>query len=480
MQTIFWHDYETFGADPQRDRACQFAGIRTDLDLNLIGEPETFYCAPSDDYLPAPEACLVTGITPQVALREGVVEAEFAKRIYEIFSVPETCVAGYNSIRFDDEVSRNLFYRNFYDPYQREWMHGNSRWDLIDVVRLAHVMRPKTLIWPKGENGMVSFRLELLTQANDISHEAAHDAMSDVYATIALAKLIKEREPKLFDWAFGLRRKSAVAEMIDFASMKPFLHVSSKFPVSAGCCAVMAPLFEHPQNKNGVVAFDLRQDPFMWLDKPASEIKDKLYSSVKDLAEGESRPALKTVHINKCPMVLPASSFKQIDDEQRLMWGLDEDRIREHLAKLRGAPELVEKLRDVFESNDRPAPQDPDLMIYTGGFWSPSDKAELERVRLTPPSLLGEEGFVFQDVRLEEMLFRYKGRNYPDTLAEEERERWDQHCRERLLAGNSGFLGIQEYLSRVKAICEAGDLSSAKQHILEELQYYVESIVPYG
>jgi exodeoxyribonuclease-1 len=216
MQSIFWHDYETFGANPQKDRPCQFAGVRTDLDLNIIEEPVTFYCKPSEDFLPSPEACLITGITPQVAMREGEVEALFAEKINHIFSVPGTCVAGYNSIRFDDEVSRNLFYRNFIDPYEREWKSGNSRWDIIDVVRLVYVMKPDTLNWPLNDDGSVSFRLELLTKENGIEHLSAHDAMSDVYATIELARLIKERQPKLYDWVFMMRDKNKINDMFDF------------------------------------------------------------------------------------------------------------------------------------------------------------------------------------------------------------------------------------------------------------------------
>ena len=184
--TILWHDYETWGVSPKFDKPSQFAGIRTDLDLNIIGEPEMFYCQPPQDYLPQPEACLVTGITPQKALREGLTEAEFAERIHSLFSQPNTCVAGYNSIRFDDEVTRYLLYRNFYDPYAREWQNGNSRWDIIDMIRACYALRPEGIEWPTVERDgqqVVSFRLELLTKANGIEHEAAHDAMSDVYAT---------------------------------------------------------------------------------------------------------------------------------------------------------------------------------------------------------------------------------------------------------------------------------------------------------
>jgi len=111
--SFYWHDYETFGVDPQRDRAVQFAGIRTDFDFNIIGEPLVIYCKPADDTLPQPEACCVTGITPQLAAEKGKPEAEFIALIHEQMAQADTCTLGYNNLRFDDEVTRNLLYLTF-------------------------------------------------------------------------------------------------------------------------------------------------------------------------------------------------------------------------------------------------------------------------------------------------------------------------------------------------------------------------------
>ena len=152
-ETFFWHDYETFGTDPKRDRPVQFAGVRTDAELNIIEEPVMLYCAPSDDIVPNPEACLITGITPQHALEEGVCEAQFIRRIHDELSRPGTCGVGYNSIRFDDEVTRYTLYSNFYDPYAREWQNGCSRWDIMDMLRLTRALRPDGIVWPTYEDG---------------------------------------------------------------------------------------------------------------------------------------------------------------------------------------------------------------------------------------------------------------------------------------------------------------------------------------
>ena len=480
MQSIFWHDYETFGTDPQKDRPAQFAGIRTDLDLNIIDEPVIIYCRPSDDTLPSPDACLITGITPQVADKNGLSEADFTRRIHELFAVPGTCVAGYNSIRFDDEVSRNLFYRNFYDPYEREWKNGNSRWDLIDVVRLTYALRPESINWPLGDDNQVTFRLEKLTLANGIEHLAAHDAMSDVYATIAVAKLIKDRHPQLYDYVFRYRNKHELLRLIDTNNIKPLFHVSSKYRASVGCCALVAPLFQHPGNKNGYVVFDLRQDPRRLLDLTQDEIRDRLYTTVQELKEGQFRPALKTVHLNKCPMLVSAAMIKTIPIERLEAWDLDLVKMQEHLQWLRAQPDLIQKLRAVF-SGDTPPEEtdDPDLMIYSGGFFSPVDKATMARVRCSSVLELAEGEFSFQDQRLAEMLFRYKARNYPETLNEDEQDRWARHCASRLMVKDSVYLTFEQFFKRIAELSESHTLNDRDRSILSDLQYYAESIIPY-
>jgi len=198
--TLYWHDYETFGIDPKRDRPVQFAGIRTDEALNIIGAPLVIYCQPANDFLPSPQACMITGISPQLALKEGVNEAEFISRIHAEFARPGTCTVGYNNIRFDDEFTRYTLYRNFYDPYAREWQNGNSRWDIIDLLRVTRALRPAGINWPERDDGQSSFRLEELSKANNIAHDAAHDALSDVLATIEVARLIKARQPVQTDF----------------------------------------------------------------------------------------------------------------------------------------------------------------------------------------------------------------------------------------------------------------------------------------
>ncbi|RMJ03909.1 Exodeoxyribonuclease I [Marinobacter litoralis] len=480
IRSFYWHDYETFGVDPLHDRPSQFAGVRTDADLNVIEDPLVIYCKPTDDYLPSPEACLITGITPQKALEDGFPEAEFIAQINEAFSQPGTCVVGYNSLRFDDEVTRNTLYRNLRDPYAREWQNGNSRWDIIDMVRLTYALRPEGINWPRKEDGSPSFRLEELTAANGIAHEAAHDAMSDVWATIAVAKLIKEKQPKLFDFVLKNKDKHAARQMLDTATMKPVFHISAKFPASRGCCALVAPLAEHPTNKNQVIVYDLREDPTELINATPEQIQERVFTSQAELGEGVARFPLKGIQVNKCPVLAPANMLSTLSKERLAELELDGDVLRANLAKLRNAADLPARIAQAFdrsfEGNDL---TDPDEQIYAGGFISNADRERLKDLIAQPVETLGEQEVRFDDERLSEMLFRYRARNYPNTLSGEEMERWEAFRTERLMNPKKGWRSLEAYGLELQRLASDPELTPRNQQILEDLHLYGESLIPY-
>ncbi|MCL1048899.1 exodeoxyribonuclease I [Shewanella abyssi] len=465
--TLYWHDYETFGANPAKDRPSQFAGVRTDMDLNIIEEPVTFYCKLANDYLPSPEAILITGITPQLANMKGMPEAEFMAKINHQFSQENTCVVGYNSIRFDDEVTRYGFYRNFFDPYAREWQNGNSRWDIIDLVRACYAFRPDGINWPQKEDGSPSFKLEQLTVANGLSHEKAHDAMSDVYATIAMAKLIKSVQPKLFDYYFSLRRKQEVSKLIDVLEMKPLVHVSSKISALNGCTTLIAPLAFHSTNKNAVICVNLAMDVTPLIELTAEQIRERMYTRRDDLAEDELPIGIKQIHINKSPFLAGA---KTLTDENAARLDIDKAFAREQYKRLRQHPEIREKLVDVFDfdiESDRVI-TDCDLQLYSGGFFSHADKAKMEMIRNTKPVNLAALELSFDDERLPEMLYRYRARNYPETLDDSELIRWREFCQPRL--------NDPDYMIRLENIIEETEQDESKQKLLQALCHYLRSL----
>jgi exodeoxyribonuclease I len=473
-QTFYWHDYETFGTDPQKDKPVQFAGIRTDLDFNIIGDPLVVYCKPAADCLPHPEACLITGITPQFAEQKGVCEAEFIRLIHQQLARPNTCTLGYNTLRFDDEVTRNCLYRNFYDPYGREWQNGNSRWDLIDVLRAARALRPEGIIWPVNEEGGPSFRLDQLTRANNIAHEAAHDALSDVYATLAITKLVKQAQPKLYQFLLQRRVKVEALNLLQLGSFKPVVHVSGKYPAAKNCLAVVLPVCKHPTNTNGVIVYDLSVDPEPMLDLSVEEIRQRIFTATADLPEGVARIPLKTVHINKCPVLAPMSVIRP-EDAQRLE--IDLALCDNNIAKIKAAAGLAEKVAAVFDGGVYVEQEsDPDLEIYSGGFFSENDKKQMIKIRGMSPEQLAGSAFNFTDGRLPEMLFRYRARNYPETLNADELQRWNEFCINRLtgLQVGAGIM-LDNYFARLEKLCHDENtnsqiISALESYALEKMQ----------
>lgn len=452
-ETLYWHDYETFGIDPHRDRPAQFAGIRTDTELNIIDDPLVIYCRLADDSLPHPDACLITGITPQLAGQKGLCEANFIRLIHAQLATPNTCALGYNSIRFDDEVTRLCLYRNFYDAYAREWQNGNSRWDLLDVARAARALRPEGVQWPVDAQGNPSFRLEQLTQANGIAHSNAHDALADVYATLAIAKLIKAKQPKLYQFLWQNRGKAAALALLQLGSFRPVIHVSGKYSAEKHCLAIVLPLCKHPTNNNGIIVYDLSCHPDALLALPAETIRQRLFTASEDLPEGVARIPLKTVHINKCPVLAPLSVLKA-EDAERLR--IDLATCQAHLAAIKAAGDLSAKLAAVFTLNEVSATtRDPDLAIYTGGFFGDVDKQNMAKITATTPEKLAATAFKFNDPRLAEMLFRYRARNFPATLSGAETLRWKEFCLKRLTGEEDGagmtFKDFFAQLERLKA-----------------------------
>jgi exodeoxyribonuclease-1 len=472
-KTFYWHDYETWGADPRRDRPAQFAGLRTDEELDPVGEPLVLFCRPTDDVLPQPDACMVTGISPQRAEREGCAEVQFADAVHRELVRSDTCGVGYNSIRFDDEVTRNLLYRNFFDPYAREWRNGNSRWDLIDTVRLAHALRPEGIEWPQREDGITSFRLEHLTGVNGIEHGGAHDALADVRATIALARLIKARQPRLFAYALTLRAKRRVAELFDQGG--PLLHVSARYPAELGCIAPVLPIARHPVNNNGIICFDLRQDPEPLIKLSAEKIHQRLFSPAEDLPEGVPRIPLKTVHTNRCPILAP---MKTLTVEAAGRWQIDDAVIKRHTRSLQAAHGLVEKVQRVHTLVDFPPETDPDLMLYSGGFFSDADRREMDRLRGLSPQELAEERFVFEDPRLPVMLLRYRARNWPRALTDDEREDWDAYRLKRLTEPDAGgSITVDDYRQRLIELRDEAADDPQRLVLLGELEQWVGRVM---
>ena len=438
QDSFLFYDLETFGQDPRRTRIAQFAAVRTDTALNVL-EEHSFFVRPADDLLPSPVATLITGITPQHALAHGLSEAEAFARISDLMSTPRTCTLGYNTLRFDDEFVRHGLFRNFFDPYEREWRGGNSRWDLLDMLRLMHALRPDGIVWPQREDGGgTSFKLEHLAAANGVRVGEAHEALSDVHATIALARLFRTHQPRLWEHALKLRDKRHVAGLLNVSAGQPLLHVSMRYPASRMCAAPVLPITLHPQIASRVIVLDLDQPPEALIQLPAEAIAERVFIRREDLPEGVTRIGLKEVHTNKCPALiqwahLRAADFSRLQIEPALIQQRI-DTLAPHL------PAIAEKVRRVYAGKEALPPGDADGSLYDG-FLAEGDRALLPAVRACPPQALGEFALRLRDERLKTLLARYQARNYPDSLDAAARTAWNAYRHQRLAEGS----GQSEY-----------------------------------
>ena len=470
-KTFFFYDLETSGLNPRTDRIMQFAGQRTDLALNPIGGPVNILVKMTEDALPSPAAIMVTKITPQQTLREGVSEKEFADLVCEEIFTPNTIAVGYNTIRFDDEFMRALLWRNFYDAYEWEWKDGRSRWDLLDVVRLTRALRPEGINWPVTEEGRPTNRLELLTKLNGLSHEHAHDALSDVFATMAVAKMIYKKQPKLFEYLLKMRDKNEVKKLVNLDNKQPFVYVSGRYATEYNKATVAFPL---TSGRNGnVLVFDLRYNLEELDNAWAGDVIEGGTTARSreanivggTMAAGFARgffPIVKELSFNKCPAVAPIAVLNEGDGWGKM--GLDQKTVKENLAVLLRHPEFAERVREELETRPEwPKAEESEAALYDG-FLNEPDRIKVAAVRNAEPNRLVDFHPEFDDERLPELLLHYKGRNFPQVLSEYENQKWEEYRRARLERQAPKFLAELERVYR------------QDEYIGEELKLYFESL----
>lgn len=468
-QTFFFYDLETTGINPREDRIMQFAGQRTTLDFEPIGEPYNILVKLNDDTLPSPDALMVTGITPQQTQADGITEAELAQLLMDEIFTEDTIVVGFNNIRFDDEFIRALFWRTFTDPYEWTWRDGRSRWDILDVVRMTRALRPEGIEWPVVDGKEVN-KLELITKINGIDHFKAHDALSDVEALIAVTKLIKEKQPQLYEHLLAFRDKKKVASLVNLEDKKPFVYVSGRYESQYHKATVAFPL---TAGRNGnVIVYDLRYDPTSLLNLSVNDLAKKLFASREEREQEDFiKLPVKELQYNRAPAVAPLGVLERENGWEKIE--LDAATIEKHRNILLSIPAFAENVRTLFEGRPEfPPATDPEARLYDG-FVPDTDKLRIEKVRQADASELADMHPEFVDERLPELLLHYKARNYPQSLAEDEVVQWEQWRAQRIKRQLPQFVGRLQQLATV----HAGDES--KQFILQELQLWAESIVPF-
>jgi exodeoxyribonuclease-1 len=467
--TFYFFDLETSGFSPRDDRIMQFAGQRTDMDLNPLGEPDNILIKITPDVLPQPDAVLVHGITPQQTLAEGVTEADLAKYLTSQVFTKDTIIVGYNNVRFDNDFIRFLFWRNFYDAYEWSYKEGCSTWDLLDVVRMTRALRPKGIKWPFNTDGTPSNKLEFITSVNGLDHADAHDALSDVQAAIALAKLLKAKQPKLFDYLLNHRKKDKIIPFV--TSGKPFVYTSGRYPGEYSKTALVVIVTQTP-DKSGALVYDLRIDPEEFDGLSPAQLAKRW----TDRSEDAPYFPVKLLKYNKCPAMAPASVLEVEDGYGKLQ--LHKELVDNHLSKLQGLNGFGEKLLKAMEIMWPPRqaglvadPLAVDSQLYDN-FVADQDKTKMAALRAAKPQEISD--FNFKDQRLKLLLPLYKARNHPGQLDETEQAEWENFRQQKLIASGRA----DNFFKRLEELAGTPGLDGQKQYLLEELNLYAQSVLP--
>ena len=469
MKTFFWYDYETFGLSPKTQRIAQFAGIRTDEHLNIIDE-HMFYCKPTYDSLPSPEACSITGITPQICEKNGLIEKTFISTINNEFSVPDTCVVGYNSISFDDEFTRYTLFRNFLDPYAWHWQNGNSRWDILDVARFCYALKKdSSLKWHYDENNKPIFKLDKLAPANDIEHSDAHDALADVRATIGIAKIIKTTQPKLFDYALSLRDKREVSKKIELFS--PLLHTSGIYSGKLSCTRLTTALAYHPEYSDRALVFNLDQDPSLLTELETEELKTLIFS--KKLPKGVDRLQIKELAFNKSPMFVP--NVYKLENKITDQLQIDIDKCMDNLSYIRdNKTQIKQKIKSIYTNDSERTPAlDVDQSLYDN-FIDKADRLICNQIQNLSSDELRDFKPQFKDKKLSKLLLNFKARNFPESLTESEEEEWFEIVQSRVQNGENGYLSLENFY---KSLEKQKISTPSKSDIWTQLEEYAHSFL---
>ena len=475
MKTFYWYDYETFGLSPKVQRIAQFAGIRTDENLNILDE-HMFYCQPTHDCLPAPEACAVTGITPQLCEKNGLIEHEFIKKINKEFTTPETCIVGYNSIEFDDEYTRHTLFRNFLDPYAWHWQNGNSRWDILNVVRFCYAHKEEgSLKWVKNDKNRFGFKLDQLAPANNIEHTDAHDAMADVRATIGIAAIIKKSQPKLFDYALSLKDKKEVSKQVHI--LHPMLITDSPWLFKSAFTRLVTAICYHPEYKDRAIIFNLNQDPEVLLELEVDELKKLTFSKKVDLPKGINKLELKELVFNKSPMFVCSPNKDSFKFSPHLLekFQIDMERCLKNLSFIhQNRIKIEEKVQLIYnKESERQQSSDVDQSLYDG-FVSNHDRAICNEIQNLSNKDFASYTPPFEDKRLSKLFLNFKARNYPQTLNDYEQEEWFEIVQSRIQNGENGFLSIDNFERSLNNLKES---YPNRKKLWKDLEDYANSFV---
>lgn len=448
-------DLETTGTSPAFDHPLQFAAILTDAAFREV-ERVNLRCRLAPHVIPSPQALAVTGVRPNQLVDPELPNLfEFAQELTALVSRWSPAIwTGFNSIRFDEEMLRQMFYQNLQSEIFATQFNGNTRFDIMTAVFAVFQRCPDLLHWPVDETGPVRFKLDRLAPENGFEGHNAHDALGDVEATIHIARLIAERAPDLWTQLLANREKGHVQAQLD--RFEP-LELVGRFgggPPKAimGClCGYAA------KNTNQAYFFDLDSvDP--------QELTAASDADLVAAMEGEPRP-LRSISINKVPVLLPPV---MVTDEQR-----------RRARVLAEAPELRQRLIAAmaarYPADSDTAPQHVEQQIFNG-FYSWNDKARLKEFQGANWPRRQEIVATFEDARLRQLGARLVAFHAPKLLSDSDRRRYIAWRRERWNAPADVEVEWMTLEKARRALLEMPAAAKQDQSMLEEIEVFIAAL----
>lgn len=445
-------DLETTGTSPAFDHPLQFAAILTDAEFREI-ERVNLRCRLAPHIIPSPQALAVTGVRPHQLVDHDLPSLfEFAQALTALVSRWSPAIwTGFNSIRFDEEMLRQMFYQNLQPEIFATQFNGNTRFDIMTAVFAVFQRRPDLLEWPVDETGRVRFKLDRLAPENGFEGHNAHDALGDVEATIHLARLITERAPDLWQQLLANRDKSYVQAQLDEFEPVELIERFGGGPPKAimGCLCGYA-----VKNQNQAYLFDLDAlDPQELITVSAADLMAAM--------DAEPRP-LRSISINKVPMLLPPAT---VTDEQR--------RRAQALAE---APELRQRLIAAmaarYPADPDTAPQYVEQQIFNG-FYSWNDKARLKEFQGADWPRRQEIVATFEDARLRQLGARLVAFHSPNLLSDSDRRRYIAWRRERWNASTDTEVEWMTLEKARQALLEMKAASAQDPAMLDEIEAFI-------
>ena len=459
MKKIIFYDLETTGRSAYWDQIIQIAAICTDEHLNVIDEMNLIGKLNSFS-IPDPEALLVNKIPIDSIYKSNFSNYSLVSEISHKFSEWSPAIfIGYNSIKFDEEVIRNAFFKNLFDPYLTV-KNNNTRVDLLDITRIANFLYPEKIKSLLNKKGSAILKLESIAHTNGIKNFTAHDAMGDTYASLELAKLIKKQIPELWDKSILQSNKVQLEASI---ASKPFCYLESFFGKSKLFCLSFVGF--HPKYK-WALCFDLFEDPKKVLEMNKSEIYTFLENSPKKIRK---------IKLNKSPILLDIKIKKNLEEYNIVSY----DTLLERHNFISNNQEFKEKILSCYEDIITDESQ---LDIYAEEsiykkFISNSDSYLMKEFQIADWKNKLIIMKKFTDERLKYFAELLVFEEQPHLLERKNFLKIKEHFKNRIMSTNKEkWLTIFEAYKKIDDLRVKYDNNKENLFILENVNKYIENL----